>query len=155
MLQVFKRKQGFTLIELLVVIAIIGVLASIVLVSMGGARQSARNATRKADLRQLISGQELFYGECDKYLVTTAYPTSIVSSATNCKAGANTTYMAKTPVDPGSNTYTWIDNTGADQTFCIWVALEGTGAGWYTATHAGNFLKTSAAPTTIASCLTS
>ncbi len=49
-----KNKQaGFTLIELLVVIAIIGLLASIVLTSVNTARKLARDAKRKADIKQI------------------------------------------------------------------------------------------------------
>ncbi len=49
-------KRGFTLIELLVVIAIIGILASVVLASLGSSRAKARIAAAQGTMRSIQTG---------------------------------------------------------------------------------------------------
>ncbi len=55
-----KTKKAFTLIEVLMVIAIIGVLSSIVLVSVSGVTKKARDAIRKSDLDQISNALEIY-----------------------------------------------------------------------------------------------
>jgi len=56
-----KHKRGFTLIELLVVIAIIGILASVILVSLNSARARAKDSHIISDITQLRTQIETEY----------------------------------------------------------------------------------------------
>lgn len=55
-----RFKRGFTLIELLVVVSIIGILASLVVISVSGARARARDNRRIADISALQQAVELY-----------------------------------------------------------------------------------------------
>lgn len=139
-----KKNKGFTLIELLVVIAIIGILSGIVLVSMGGARSKARDAQRLSDMRQLVSAQELFYGEFS------AYKTNV---AIDPPGGALPIIGAYLPVLAGP--YIWIVNTGDDQKFCAYAVLENKGTcpttAYFAASHDGT-ASICTAPTSLITC---
>ncbi len=63
----YNFQTGFTLIELLVVISIIGLLSSVVLVSMNSARLKARDGRRLSDMRQIQTALELYYDKNKQY----------------------------------------------------------------------------------------
>ena len=88
-----NMKKGFTLIELLVVIAIIGILATLVIVQLGGARGKARNGQAKSDAVEAGKAVEAFKNDDaagDKVITsgTTAVTPGTVDTL-NVVTGAN------------------------------------------------------------------
>ncbi|MDP6771087.1 MAG: prepilin-type N-terminal cleavage/methylation domain-containing protein, partial [Anaerolineales bacterium] len=77
---------GFTLLELITVIAIIGILSSIVMVSLGTAREKARDGRRIAEVKNLQLALD-FYFE-----VNSSYP--------NALSTLSPTYISVIPTDP-------------------------------------------------------
>ena len=74
------NKKGFTIIELLVVISIIGLLSTISVVSLNGARIKSRDARRLADMQQILTALELYYNEYGTYPATP----SVYGEGTTC-----------------------------------------------------------------------
>lgn len=111
-------KKGFTLVELLVVISIIGILLSLSVFSLQNARESSRDARRKADLEQIKSGLEIYRSDCNTY-PTTALSGSLIGSGTPTSCATTNTYISKIPTDPLSPTkkYAYSSN-GTTYTIC-------------------------------------
>lgn len=119
---------GFTLIELLVVITIIGVLSSMVLVSMTAIRAKARDARRESDIRQIMLSMELYY---DDHL---RYPEKGALGVVDDLPSGAPPYLDPLPDDPGSvplacqpQGYRWLGNNGQTAKYCLWACLESSG----------------------------
>jgi len=109
------KDKGFTLIELLVVIAIIGLLASIVLVSLNSARAKARDTKRKADMNNIITAIEMYYDSNNAYPSTGGSWWGVcVNGGSRTTSGANAyipgvtpNYITVLPTDPRGDTSGW------------------------------------------------
>ena len=114
-----KYQKGFTLVELLVVIAIIGILATLLLLQLGVARQRARDAKRIADTNQVRIALELYFDDNAQYPAV----------ATHAALGASLApkYLTLLPTDPlnvAPNVYGYAYQAANKTRYHIWAELE-------------------------------
>ncbi len=130
-----KYNRGFTLIELLVVIAIIGILASVVLVSLNSARKKGNDTRVISDVNQIRTALETGYnGTSYPDLAAnalsasgpnatnlTALSTDLSSQGGTLKVVTNATspfvqYSISSPLVSNTASYFCVDSTGKAET---------------------------------------
>lgn len=128
-MRINKNSKGFTLVELLVVIAIIGLLSSVVIVSVGSARAKSRDARRISDMKALQTAMELYKDGNNG---------NAVDTSANLATALVPNFIAKIPADPKTTAAYPYSNAGTDETFYFTFTTESQSslgvAGTYCAT---------------------
>ena len=131
------KNKGFTLIELLVVIAIIGVLATVVLGSLGNAKAKARDTRRMSDLKQMQIALEMYHNDYGTYPNTSngwwgncaSFGSRGTTGPTGYIPGLAPSYISVLPLDPkpiGTDACYLYRSTGIEYIFLIHKTVEGS-----------------------------
>ncbi|MDI9325560.1 MAG: type II secretion system protein [Alphaproteobacteria bacterium] len=122
----YKKRNAFTLIELLIVVAIIGILASIVIVTLTGQTDKANAARAKANSRSVLSAISIYLANENKSPVASttcsgigsspAIPLPVIPTGAGCSS-STTNYAVYWAKDTGStvgvNNLAWcVDSLG-------------------------------------------
>ncbi len=118
-------KKGFTLLELLVSMTIMALVLGFALVSYQGARKTARDGRRKADLEEIRGALEMCRTDTGSYPLTAGF--SFGGSLT-CDGN---TYISPVPTDPINNgTYYYYYDSADGKTYNLCANLLETGGNY-------------------------
>lgn len=115
--------QGFTFIELLIIMFIIGVLSTIVVVSLSSARKKGRDARRISDINSIQTALEMYYEDNKVFPACEGW----IHDPGNCLTSNLMKYLDPMPLDPsepGPN-----NTNGQDYGYRYWKQKKTDGGG--------------------------
>lgn len=115
-----KKARRFIIVGFIFPLIWVAISLIIIPLSLGGAREKARDARRESDIRQISLAMEMFYdmgenGEYGEYLQSAIMPNAIG------------TFLNPIPQDPGNgpcSSYKWISNFSDSKRFCVYACLS-------------------------------
>lgn len=121
-------KKGFTLIELLVVIAIIGILASVVLASLGSARTKAADTKRLSEIKEIQKALNIYYLDNGAYPISTWVCSYQPAWETGALGTALESTLPTMPIDASGEA---VASYSGGLSYCYYASGYGLSGGWY------------------------
>jgi prepilin-type N-terminal cleavage/methylation domain-containing protein len=127
-LRLLKKSAGFTLVELLIVVSIIGLLSTLIVISVRDTRTKSFDTRRLSDINDIQKSVELYAADVGFYPVGTDLVLGEVNAtclsangfAAICPAGGVKIYLAIVPPNPGPGGIPYNYNqTGAGNSFTL------------------------------------